>query len=189
MSKETLDERLKSEYDRWNYLYTYGGQDPTWADGCGLNLIRNHILHIKKQMEEAGQLTENYYRELPPEVDRDYMARADEIRENAKKSLNIYKSNPDYLYLCNIVNLLNKRQAEDVCIRNVIRYATGLEHFIERDDLVDMRRHEEPERYVKSFSECRKRVENILGEKPRIEFNEDLKQLSGQMNILDFLTI
>lgn len=154
-----------------------------------MHLVRKHIIYIKKQMEEAGQLTDAYYRELPPEVDENYMARADEIRENAKKSLEIYKSHTDYLYLLEVIGLLNKRQIDDTCIQNVIGYCRGLEIYINKDDLVAMRRHENPDRYLKSFSECRKRVENILGEKPRIEFNEDLKQLSGQMNILDFLTI
>lgn len=188
MSKETLDERLKNEYDHWNRLYTYGGEDPNWADGCNLNLLRNHILHTKEQMEEDGQLTDTYYRELPPEVERDYMARADEIRDNAKKSLKIYKSNPNYLYLCDIVNLLNKKQAEDTCIRNVIGYCKGLEHFIEHDDLISMRRHEKPDVYIDSFINCRKKVESILGKQSKTEFIDDKQQLQGQMNILDFLT-
>lgn len=189
MKKQSLDEQLKQEYDRWNHLYTYGGQDPNWPDGYNMYLVRNHIIHIKKDMEEAGHLTETYYRELPPEVDRDYMARADEIRKNAKKSLEIYKRDKDYLYLLDTIGLLNKRQINDTCIQNVIGYCRGLEIYINNNNLVAMRRHEDPERYVKSFSECRKRVENILGEKPRVEFSENSKQLSGQMNILDFLTI
>ena len=64
-----------------------------------MNLVRNHIIFTKEKMKEAGEFTETYYRELPPEVDRDYMARADEIRRNAKNSLEVYKSHPDYLYL------------------------------------------------------------------------------------------
>lgn len=188
MAKEALDEWLKREYDQWNHLYTYGGQDPFWSDGCNMHLVRNHIIYIKKQMEEAGELTDTYFRELPPEVDRNYMARADEIRENAKKSLEAYKSHEDYLYLLDVIKFLNKKQINDTCIQNVIGYCRGLEIYISKDDLVAMRRHENPERYVKSFAECRKRVEIILGEKPRLEFNEDLKQLSGQMNILDFIT-
>ena len=102
-------------------------------------------------MKEAGEFTETYYRELPPEVDRDYMARADEIRRNAKNSLEVYKSHPDYLYLEEVIHLLNKRQIEETCIRNVINYTKGLEMFIEQDDLVGMRRHENPERYIKKF--------------------------------------
>jgi hypothetical protein len=116
-----------------------------------------------------------------------YMARADEIGINAKKSLEAYKKHPDYLYLCDTIKLLNKHQIEDTCIQNVIGYARGLERAINDDDLVSMRRHEDAERYISSFVDCRKRVEMILGSKPRIIFFEDGKQLSGQISIADWL--
>ena len=188
-SEPSLDDKLKREYQQWEYYYTHGGSDPFWADGCNMDLIRNHIIYYKKQMEEAGELTDIYYRELPPEVDRDYMARADEIRANAKKSLIAYKSHPDYQYLIKAIKSLNKRQIESTCINNVIGYARGLEIYIGSDDLVSMRRHEQPERYFDSFVSCRKNVEKILGEKPRIIFYEDSKQLIGQMSIGDWLTV
>lgn len=188
-SEPNLDEELKREYRQWEHYFAYGGSDPFWSDGCNMGLIRNHIINIKKQMEETGQLTDTYYRDLPPEVDRDYMARADEIKENARKSLEAYKNHPDYLYLVDAIKSLNKRQIEETCIQNVIWYARGLERFITDDDLVSMRRHEDAERYISSFRDCRKRVEKILGEKPRIVFIEDGKQLSGQINISDWLTV
>ena len=61
--------------------------------------------------------------------------------------------------------------------------------YIGSDDQVSMRRHEQPERYFDSFVSCRKNVEKILGEKPRIIFYEDSKQLIGQMRIGDWLTV
>lgn len=192
MSKKSapnLDEQLKQEYDRWEYLYTHGGQDPFYSDGCNLELVRNHIIYRKREMEQSGKLTDAYYRELPPEVDRNYMARADEIRENARKSLEIYKKHPDYLYLVDAIKLLNKRQIEETCISNIIWYVKGLEKYIENDDLIAMRRHEDPERYIDSFPKCREKVEKILGnKKPQIIFIEDEKQLKGQMNITNWLT-
>ena len=187
--KQSLDEQLKEEYKQWEHLYTHGGSDPNWTDGCNMDLVRNHIIYTKKKMKETGQLTDTYYRETPPEVDRDYMARADEIRENARKSLAAYKKHPDYLYLVDAIKLLNKRQVDETCIKNVIGYARGLKMHIECDDLVAMRRHEHPERYIESFVRCRKNVESILDEKPRIIFFEDSKQLGGQMNISDWLTV
>lgn len=187
--KQSLDEQLKEHYDRWEYLFTNGGQDPFWSDGCNMDIVRNHIIYTKKQMEEAGQLTDTYYRELPPEVDRNYMARADEIRANSRKSLEAYKMHPDYLYLCDAIKLLNKHQIEDTAIRNVIGYATGLKKYIAEDNLVAMRRQEYPENYIESFTRCRKNVEKILGEKSRIIFIEDGKQLKGQLSIADWLTV
>jgi hypothetical protein len=185
--KQSLDEQLKDRYSRWEHLYKYGGSDPNWSDGCNMNLIRNHIINIKKQMEESGQFTNTYYRDLPPEVNRDYMARADEIRKNAKDSLKAYKNHTDYLFLLDAIKLLNKRQIEETCIDYVTGYVKGLEMFIERDNLIDMRRHEHPERYIESFVSCRKKVEQILGYKPKIIYFSDNKQLQGQMNIFDFI--
>jgi hypothetical protein len=184
----SLDEMLQQEYNRWDYLYQYGGSDPFWEDGCNMGLVRNHIIYIKKQMEEVNQLTDIYYKELPPDIDRYYMAREDEIRADAKRSLEIYKRHEDYLYLLGSVRRLNKRQIEDTCINNVIGYVRGLEEYIKRDELVAMRRHNDPERYVSSFVDCRKRVEKIIGIKPIIIFCEDGKQLKGQMSITDWLT-
>ena len=42
---------------------------------------------------------EIYYKEIPPEVDQNYMARSDEIRAGAKVSLARYKSDPNYQYI------------------------------------------------------------------------------------------
>ena len=190
MSKEEqkLIKELTSEFERWEYLYRHGGSDPTWADGSSLNLIRNHIIFQKRKMEEMGITPDIYYKEVPPEVDRDYMARADEIRVNANKSLKAYKLNEDYLYLLTVIGRLNKRQKDETCIENVLGYVRGLQSFIEKDDLVSMRRHEHPARYIDSFTSCRKRVEELLGELPKkIVFIEDDKQLPGQMTIDDWI--
>lgn len=154
-----------------------------------MHLVRNHIINIKTQMEESGQLTDTYYRKLPPEVDPEYMARAEEIRINARKSLEIYNKHPDYLYLVDAIKDLNKKQINDTSINHVIGYVRGLAMFIEKDLLLDMRRHEDPERYIESFTSCRKVVEKILGEKPRLVFYKDKKQLEGQLSITDFLTV
>lgn len=46
-------------------------------------------------------------------------------------------------------------------MRNVINYAKGLEAAIASDDLVAMRRHENPERYLPSFEQCARRVREL----------------------------
>jgi len=161
-----LIESLNERYERWESLYKYGGSDPTWSDGCNMRLVRNHIISYKNQIKELCEefnqpLPEIYHRELPPEVDNNYMARADEIRINAKKSLEIYKADENYKYLLLAVDSLNKRQRESTCIDNVIWYCKGLEQYIKDDDLAAMRRHEHYQRYLDSFKECRKRVEQL----------------------------
>lgn len=167
-----LIQELEDRFNRWEHLKIYGGQDPFWSDGCNMDLVRNHILHYKSQIknlcEEKGlELPEIYYKDTPPEVDRDYMARTDEIRKNANRALREYKANEDYKYLVKVINRLGKRQREDTSINNVIGYCSGLESYIEKDDLVAMRRHERWERYTLSFRECRKKVEEILKEEPK----------------------
>ena len=74
-------------------MYQHGGSDPFYHDGVNLNLVRNHIIYAKRQFAESvsdGDLPEVYYRETPPEVEQSYMARADEIRQNAANTLKIY---------------------------------------------------------------------------------------------------
>ncbi len=46
----------------------------------------------------------------------------------------------------------------------MINYVKGLEHAIASDDLIAMRRHENPEGYIESFLECAERVKSL---KPR----------------------
>lgn len=182
-----LEKELEEKYNRWNHLFIHGGSDPLWSDGCNLSLVRNHIIYIKKQMEEVNKFSELYYKELPPEVDNNYMARVEEIKTNAAISLEIYRSNEDYKYLCKSLNVLTENQIKSICVRNVIGYVTRLEQYITDVDLVAMRRHENPKRYIESFEECRRKIDKILNIKPKIEFKEDKKQLVGQINILDWL--
>jgi len=159
-----LIKELEDSFNRWEHLKEYGGQDPFWEDGCNMNLVRNHIFNEKRRIKELCEkdeleLPDIYYRETPPEVDQEYMARADEIRKNAKIALKEYKANEDYQYLLKAINMLNKRQIEQTAIDNVIGYCRGLEDYIKEDDLVAMRRHEGYERYLDSFKKCRERVE------------------------------
>ncbi len=157
---------LQQSFDRWEYLNTYGGSDPYWSDGDNMNLARNHIISGKMQVEEnlpPEQYPEVYYRETPPETDRDYMSRADEIRINAKNSLELYKADPDYQFLCRRVSRLTAKQKKDSSIENVINYAYVLEMAIENDDLITMRRHERPDGYLDSFHSC---AVNVRGLKP-----------------------
>lgn len=177
-----LTQELEDRFNRWEHLKTYGGQDPTWSDGCNMDLVRNHIIHrkedIKKLCKEKGlELPEIYYKETPPEVDSKYMARADEIRENANKALSEYKANENYQYLVKVMIRLNKKQIEQTSINYVIGYCRGLESFICKDDLVAMRRHERYKRYLESFKNCRQRVEEILEEEPE----------EGQMSLFEIM--
>lgn len=174
--KET-EQRLIDSFARWEHLYTHGGSDPFWEDGYNLNLIRNHIIYERRKLEELEYFPEIYNRDIPPEVDNAYMARADEIREHAKQSLAIYLADANYQYLMKNSCRIDKRIADSTCLGNVLGYVSGLREFIKNDSLLEMRRHEKPSNYLESFESCRKSLEKIL-EEPKPE-------KPGQLSLFD----
>lgn len=169
MSEEKPEENLLNElekaYSHWENLYESGGSDPFYADGVCLNLVRNHIIFFKQRIETErpeDMKSELYQKPLPPEVDPSYMARADEIREHAKQSLERYKADPDYKYLWHHRNALSTAEGKATFLPAVLGYVSGLEFAIRDGDLVAMRRHENPDCYIESFHDCAKRVRQVL---------------------------
>ena len=162
---ENLLEELKKAYAQWESLYKQGGSDPFYPDGVNLNLVRNHILYFKRQIEETQPLyknTEVYRRELPPQVEDSYMARAEEIRAHAKDALASYKADPYYQYLLHHREELDDAGLKKTSILPVLNYAQALETAIQEDDLVTMRRHERAEHYLDSFRACAEKVRDVL---------------------------
>ena len=162
--QEDYGKSLLESYAQWRHLYENGGQDPGWPDGVNINLVRNHIIYYKKQIDENMTLEgypEAYHWGLPPLVPSDYMARPDEIREAARVSLARYLADPDYQFLCARVDSLDPKQANKISIHNVIGYAAGLETAIQKDDLVTMRRHRIADSYLSSFVSCAQRVRDL----------------------------
>ena len=124
--KENPLEELEKAYAQWESLYKQGGSDPFYADGVNLNLVRNHILYFKRQIEETQPLyknTELFQRELPPQVEDGYMARAEEIRAHAKDALASYKADPYYQYLLHHWEELDDAGLKKTSIRAVLNYA------------------------------------------------------------------
>ncbi len=181
-SKKTKEDpvaELQNSFDRWDHIFEHGCSDPFWPDGINLNLVRNHIFYYRKQIEEKypeGQRPEIYDREVPPEVDNYYIARVEEIRAAAKSSLEVYRVDDNFRYLKNHADALHPKDRQKIGVMNVIGYVTGLERAIVEDDLVTMRRHEYPERYVSSFARCADTVRAAL-ENP----------YQGQMNLFSLI--
>lgn len=70
--------RLNAEYSRWKYIYENGCSDPFYCDGVNLQLVRNHIIHYKRECEEELQPWEypdEYFYPLPIEVPYEFMAK------------------------------------------------------------------------------------------------------------------
>ena len=135
---------LESDYARWDELFIKGGSDPFWSDGVSLNMVRDRIIACKAQLAKQENtlfgLPEVYYRETPPEVDYSYMARADEIRENARKAMEIIDADGNLKFIREQSAGLSEAQLKQVCISAVINYAENLRRAIAADDLVIMRR-------------------------------------------------
>lgn len=148
---------LQTSFDLWDRLKIHGASDPCWADGCNMNLVRNHISNHKRYIEEnykQEDYPEIYYRETPPMVDNNYMARTDEILANAISSLKRYDTCPNLAHLTGIIGKLSEKQRKDTSIDNVIGYRTALEIAIKAMDYITMRRHEHTKNYLDSFASC-----------------------------------
>ena len=153
---------LENNYARWDKVFTEGGSDPFWADGVSLSLIRSQILYCKEQLAKQENslfgLPEIYYREIPPEVDSDYMARPDEIRENARKAMEIIDADENLTFVREQFPSLSEQQRKQWCIPAIINYAENLRRAIAADDLIIMRRYEHLDSYLESFESAAIRI-------------------------------
>ena len=193
---------LKQSHERWAYIFEHGTADPFWEDGCNLNLVRNHIINGRCRIEEECAPEDYpaiYFKEVPPEVEPSYMARADEIRKAAKASLEQYKSDSNLRYILRHRDNFTAKTQKKLCINAVIGYATGLEHYIQTDSLVDMRRHESPETYLQAFEICAQKMKETPVEEVQIslfspsvsgserpvydDYDEDMEEEIGGMTM------
>lgn len=115
---------------------------------------------LAEQENSLFGLPDIYYRELPPEVDCNYMARPDEIRENARKAMKIIDADENLKFVREQESSLSDAQYKQFCIAAVINYAENLRRAIAKDDLVIMRRYENPESYLESFEAAAQRIKN-----------------------------
>lgn len=155
---------LENDYARWDKLFTKGGSNPFWSDGASLNLVRNQIIYDKQKLAEQENslfgLPEAYYRETPPEVDNDYMARPDEIRENARKAMEIIDADENLKFVREQFPSLSEQQRKQWCLSAVINYAERLRPAIAEDDLLTMRLYEHLDRYLESFESAANKIRN-----------------------------
>ena len=180
---------LAESFERWEYLKEHGGSDPSYADGTNMNLVRNHMMYYKQKIvEQYGTDYERYpeifYRELPPKVKEDYMARAGEIKDGAMQALQYYISDPNFFYLLANKDMLTQKEAKQICLHNVLGYASGLAKAIKNGDLITMRRHAgRPEGYLESFAQCATQMMKLIDEKKK---EPEQMQENGQLSLFQF---
>lgn len=149
---------------RWEHLYEHGGSDPFWSDGVNANMIKNQIIYCKNKIENENSLfllPDVYYRDIPPELPNDYMARPDEIRENARKAMAIIDANEDLKFVREQSKNLSEKELKKLCIPAIIGYAENIRRAVAEDDLLTMRRYENPERYLDSFRSAAERIRSL----------------------------
>ena len=171
-----IKQEMQDEYCRWEALKTCGGNDPWWEDGYNMNLVRNHIIALRYQCEtelQPEEYPEEYNRPIPQQVDNHYMARPDEIKRNAANTLRICLESEAYQYVKTHYKALGM-EAEIAMLP-----VEGLQNCIEKsEDLVYMRRYENPERVLGPLSECKEKIMELLHE-------NDLPE--GQLSIFDYI--
>lgn len=144
-----LGKEIQDSRKRYEDLRVHGGSDPFWSDGVNMNLCRSHVMYFRKQVEtelDPENYPEEYFLEIPAEVSVHYMADPDGIRSRSTAALEVLKENQDFQYLrSKLSGDLDKETSQ--CM-NPVRYVLGMEDAIRRDDLVVMRRCQDPEYYV-----------------------------------------
>lgn len=160
------EQSLKEDFLRWEHLSQYGGSDPFWSDGVNMNLVRNHIIYHKRELEKAALSNENlpeiYYRELPPEVDENYYVNSGRIRDEAIKILDKYLDHEEVQFLITVLPGITKEEEHVSSIKNVVGYVTGLAISIKEGDLSVMRRHVSGyEGYMESFVTCAQKIREL----------------------------
>ena len=164
VKKKTKDDYaydLEKEFECWEKLKNYGGSDPFWSDGLNMNLVRNHIIYYKNEIKKnylEKDYPAIYFRETPPEMDNDYVARADEIRQNARQTLSIFEQNENLKLIKQKLLSMNAQFLKQISAGNIAKYETNLKLAIEEDNLVVMRRYECSDRYLDSFQDCADKI-------------------------------
>ncbi len=155
---------LENLYERWEHLYEHGGSDPFWSDGTNLSLLRTQIINCKRKIEEENTmflLPDAYYRKIPPEVPRDYMARPNEIRENARKAMAIIDADENFKFVREQSKNLSEKELKRLCIPAIIGYAENIHRAVAENDLLTMRRYEHPDGYLDSFRSAAEKLRSL----------------------------
>lgn len=156
-NNEDYEASLQERFDRWDNVYENGCRDPFWSDGTNLNLIRRHIIFYKSELEKSitdGKYPEICKRDVPPEMDASYIARQDEIRENARKTLSSFDENSDLKFIKRKIMSADDKFLEQIGAKAVAANEEGLKKAIDSDDLIAMRRYEHSDYYAEAFKEC-----------------------------------
>ena len=125
-------------------------------------------------LEESSldNLPEIYYKETPPQIDQNFIARKEEIRVNARKTLQALEENEGYLYLLSLARELDQEDCNKISLYVVIGYVQKLKRAIDDDDYITMRRYESPDGYLDSIMNCEEKARKIPPKDRQLTFDE-----------------
>lgn len=173
MEREKLKftEMLEEGFQRYDEALENGCNDPLWADGVDLNLIENHIIIAKRNIEEVFSIEDYpdiHYRVTPRKIDSGYMVKPDKIQERAKGVLDTFNN---YFYLEELKDAscyLDKNQLLETGVRSVLCLVQYLDETIKEDDLIGMRRlSKDPDYKMKEFEKTCENLREINMEEGR----------------------
>ena len=179
-----LDSRIQSMYDRWNLWKEQGAQGSDVSDGEYLNRLRTGIMYLQKKMEEYSQndeYPETYYAMLPPEIEEDYMAGAELIKQQAANLWNAYQNNPDYQWLCSYYSAARprKKDRDYEAAERLLKRAGQLKDAVLGEDILVMKREIRKKNLSRDFKRSRRKLESrkLAGRRPK----KRGKDADGQM--------
>lgn len=178
-----LEEAIKNltrSFQRWDDIMENGCYDPFHCDGVNLNLVRNHIIYEKKQIDEflkeehensflSTPYPDIYHRPTPEKVSYDYMVKPDEIRSRAVEQLTKYEQDPNFCYLRDHFNEAFPN-GETKATKEAGIYPGKFNRFIrfrpivEKDDLVGMRNlfRVPYEEHIQELTDCANELRSFL---------------------------
>ena len=175
----------------WEKVYAYGDADSMCTDGAILNRIRQELIEMKKKLDEMGG---GGVLAIPPEVQKGFMACADEIRMQAQSAVQEYLALEDYRYMQAVLPKLTPKQKRDTLILEVSGKVRGLADALAEDNLVVLREYGTPGMFSEIIAETAKKLRGLsfkalpVSETEQEEIKEDW-QVEGQMSIYDLAVV
>ena len=175
----------------WEKVYAYGDTDSMCTDGVILNRIRQELSELKEKLDVAGNNGEWL---IPPEVEKSFMACADEIRIRAKTAIQEYLALEEYRYVQAVLPKLTPKQKKETQALEVSGKVMGLADALTEDNLVVLREYGTPGMFSEIIAETAKKLRGLsfkalpASETEQEEIQEDW-QVEGQMSIYDLAVV
>lgn len=142
----------------WEKVYAYGDTAGMCTDGVILDRIRKELLEIRKKLDVKGAaegLT------IPPEVPKNFMACADEIRAQAQCAVQEYLAMEEYRYMQAVLPKLTPKQKKGTRVMEVSGKVMGLADALAEDNLVVLREYGSPGMLTGLIVETAKKLQGL----------------------------